>query len=258
MTNAFPGIDPFIEDQNYWPDFHHTFINEWRAALRKALPPNYVARIDERVNLIEYVDYDSKQFGPDLSIMRRKKSRPRRAKTTSVALLEPVVIPMAFEAETRETFIKILHHPDMTLVAVLEVLSPANKAGPGRHVYRAKRHALASEPIHLVELDMLFRGRHPPLEAPYPPADFFALIARAELRPDCHVFGWTLRDSLPTIPIPLLPGDADVNIDLAPVYAATLEEGEYQRWIDYARPLRVKLSQSNAAWLKEKAKRMVR
>src|SRR4051812_32429092 len=164
MANLFPGIDPFIEDQKYWPDFHHTFISEWRNSLRKALPPNYVARIDERVNLIEYGDYDVQQFGPDLSVMRRKKrTRGHRTKGASVGLLEPVVLPMTVESEVREYFIKILHHPEMALVGILEVLSPANKAGPGRHVYRAERNALANENIHLVELDLLLPGKHLPL-----------------------------------------------------------------------------------------------
>src|SRR6266436_3866303 len=109
MASAFPGIDPFVEEQKYWPDFHHTFIAEWREALRKVLPPNYVARIDERVNLIEYVDYDVQQFGPDISILKRKKAaRARRTMPASVALLEPVVIPMKVESETREIFIKVM------------------------------------------------------------------------------------------------------------------------------------------------------
>jgi hypothetical protein len=48
------------------------------------------------------------------------------------------------------------------------------------------------------------------MESPLPPGDYFALIARAERRPDCDVFAWTVRDRLPTIPVPLLAPDADL------------------------------------------------
>lgn len=33
MASPFPGIDPYLESQGYWPDFHHTFINYLREAL---------------------------------------------------------------------------------------------------------------------------------------------------------------------------------------------------------------------------------
>ena len=60
-----------------------------------------------------------------------------------VATLEPVTIPLVIEEEeTHERYIEILHRPERTLVAVLELLSPANKEEPGRSDYLAKRNAL--------------------------------------------------------------------------------------------------------------------
>jgi hypothetical protein len=59
----------------------------------------------------------------------------------------------------RETYIEILHQPDRTLVAVLELLLPANKEQPGRTEYLAKRRALLHQKVHLVELDLLVGGR---------------------------------------------------------------------------------------------------
>jgi hypothetical protein len=52
-----------------------------------------------------------------------------------------------------------LHRPDRILVAVLELLSPANKEEPGRSVDLAKRNALVYYPVHLVELDLLPKGQ---------------------------------------------------------------------------------------------------
>ena len=49
MPSRFPGVDPYLEGSGLWPDFHHEFITAWRAALRRALPKHYEARINEEV-----------------------------------------------------------------------------------------------------------------------------------------------------------------------------------------------------------------
>jgi hypothetical protein len=53
MGSPFPGMDPYLENPAHWPDFHATFINHCREALRAALPQHYTARIGERVYLIQ-------------------------------------------------------------------------------------------------------------------------------------------------------------------------------------------------------------
>ena len=97
----------------------------------------------------------------------------------------------------RESYIEILYHPDRSLVAVLELLSPANKEYPGRTEYLAKRMALLHQDVHLAELDLLLGGRRLPMQRPLPPADYYYFVARGEHRPDCQVFSWTLRQPLP-------------------------------------------------------------
>jgi hypothetical protein len=53
MKSPFPGMDPFLEQPAYWPDFHATFINYWREAIADLLPPSYEATLGERVYLVE-------------------------------------------------------------------------------------------------------------------------------------------------------------------------------------------------------------
>jgi hypothetical protein len=43
MSNPFPGVDPFIEDQEYWAHFHHLFITFWQSALEERLPSEYTS-----------------------------------------------------------------------------------------------------------------------------------------------------------------------------------------------------------------------
>ena len=122
----------------------------------------------------------------------------------------------------RQGRVQIHNRVDRKLIAVLELLSPANKIGSGRAEYLAKRENLLRQKIHLLELDLLVGGKRPPLSAPLPPADYYVYIARANQRPDCQVYHWAVRDPLPTIPIPLKAPDADIRIDLAKVFHATL------------------------------------
>jgi hypothetical protein len=239
--SQFPGVDPYLEGQGFWPDFHATFINYWRETLADRLPENYEARIDERLNLVELPSERVKRIEPDLAVTRRRPSASAAAAPAGVATLEPVTVPLLIEEESRETYIEILQRPSRTLVAVLELLSPSNKQEPGRRSYLDKRNGLLRGQVHLVELDLLLSGRRLPLSGDYPPGDFFALISHADRRPECDVYAWSIRQPLPSIPIPLRTPDPDVWVNLAEVFALTFERGRYARSIDYSAPLNVPL-----------------
>jgi hypothetical protein len=253
MTSPFPGVDPYLEAQDYWPDFHATFINDWRDALNNVLPDHYEARIDERLTLIEQPAEKVKRIEPDVVITWRGSSRGVLAAPAGVGILEPVTVPLIIEEETRETFIEIRRHPERTVVATLELLSPANKEEPGRRSYLDKRNALLYRQVHLIELDLLLGGRRLPLSGDYPIGNYFALVSHAGHRPNCSVYAWTIQQRLPVIPIPLQDPDPDVWIDLAAVFALTYQRGRYRRWIDYnARPA-LSLSPAELEWVRQLA-----
>jgi hypothetical protein len=257
MPSPFPGIDPYLEGQGYWPDFHARFINEWCEAVAQGLPDNYEARIDERVRVVALDDGELPALiRPDVTILRQRPSVTGRGEG-GVATLEPVTMPVAMEMteEVRESRIAILHRPQRKLVAVLELLAPANKAPSGRGDYLAKRRQLLGQEMHLVELDLLLGGARLPMGRPLPPGDCYAIVARAERRPDADVYAWTVRNPLPVIPIPLLPPDKDLRCDLAAVFATTYERGRYARSIDYAQPLALPPGEADAAWVAQTAGR---
>jgi hypothetical protein len=258
MPSPFPGIDPYLEDQDLWSDFHAGFIATLRHAMNELLPEVYVARINERMNLVERPQEEIKQIRPDLAVVRQRPGQTTAATSRATLALEPVTIPLKFLEEYREAFIEILHRPSHKVVAVVEVLSPGNKAGNTRRDYLAKRNGLMNREVHLIEIDFLVGGRRLPMERPLPLGDCFALIARAERRPDCDVFAWTIRDPLPTIPIPLLAPDADVLINLAPLFASVYERALYARSIDYQTPLSLPLAPEDRSWAEELARSAVR
>lgn len=255
MPSPFPGMDPYLEDPAFWFDFHATFINYCREALLDCLPDNYEARIDEKVRLVEVAPAGRKRIEPDVAVTRHEPSSPPMPAPAGVATLEPVTIPLVIEEEeTHERYIEILHRPERTLVAVLELLSPANKEEPGRSDYLAKRNALLRHRVHLIEVDLLIGGRRLPLERALPPGDYYALVSPGGRRPDCDVYSWTMRQRLPAIPIPLLPPDPDVWLDLAAVFATTYERGRYARSLAYASPPPVSLDDGTRHWVMERAR----
>jgi hypothetical protein len=237
MPSPFPGVDPYLESQGFWPDFHARFITYWADLLGELLPDAYEARIDERVNLVEVRPRPHRRrIEPDVAVTRRGEEPgvavlPAPASTPT---LEAVTVPLLIEEEESETYIQILHRPDRSLIAVLELLSPANKEDPGLSAYRTKRNALVRHLVHLIEVDFLRGGQRPRLGESYPAGDYYALIARAEQRPNASVSTWGIRQPLPPLPIPLLGSDPAVWVDLASVYNTTYDRGRYARSIDYS------------------------
>jgi hypothetical protein len=247
-------MDPYLETPALWSDFHASFITYWRDALLDCLPSNYEARIDEKVHLVEVSPPRKKLIEPDVAVTQREPARPASPAPAGVATLEPVTLSLVIEEETHERHIEIRHRPDHTLVAVLELLSPANKEEPGRTLYLAKRNALVHHPVHLVELDLLLKGQRLPLDEELPAGDYYALVSRGDQRPACQVYTWTLQQSLPAIPIPLLSPDPDVWIDLGAVFRTTYERGRYTRSVDYAAPPPIALDSVRLAWVTERAR----
>ena len=238
MPSPFPGIDPYLETQNLWADFHATFICLLCDAIWDRLPESYLVRINERMTLFEVPAAEAKPVRPNLTVLERG----------SEPTLEPKVIPLKFLEEYREVFIEILHATDRRLVTVVELLSPGNKAGSSRRDYLAKRNGLMPQDVHFVELDFLVAGQRLPMERPLPAGDYYALVARGDRRPDCEVYAWTVRQPLPTIPIPLLASDSDVPVDLAAVFRSVFERARYQRSIDYGAPLTLPLRPEDREW----------
>jgi len=241
-------MDPYLEDPAFWPDFHHRFIDDWCDAIAERLPAAYEARLNESVNLVQMSPEVIKLIYPDVAVSQRTTPRGSAGMGTGTLLLEPVSIPNEFVEEVRQAHIEILHRPDRSLIAVLELLSPTNKTGDGFEQYRAKRKAVLQQAVHLVELDLLIGGTRPPLLRPLPQGDYFALVSRADDRPNCDVFAWSVRDRLPTIPIPLKAPDADVFVDLSKVFQTTFKRGRYANALFYDQPPKSPLNDKDSAW----------
>ena len=258
MPSIFPGIDPYIESQYYWPDFHGQFIVYCIGALGDLLPDQYEARLDERIRLIAPAESDAEPtFKPDVAIVRSSPS----SGNGGVAVMdpprvtvEPVKIAALIFDEVRELSIRILHREDRRLVTVIELLSPENKVARADNSYLSKRNEMFGRPVHTVELDFLIGGHRLPMRTPLPPGDAYAIVSRREARPVCDVYAWPIRSPLPTIAIPLAQPDPDLMLDLAAVYALTFERGRYARSLDRKSAMTLPLSDQDRQWVEGLAK----
>jgi hypothetical protein len=253
MPSPFPGVDPYIESQHFWPDFHQSFMTYWRDQLLDLLPDNYDARLEERVQQVVLSEgREGRSRYPDIAVTQSQPTR-RQSKSQGGAalLLEPITIALPEYEDLRESYIQVTHRPDRTLVAVLELLSPTNKEGSGFSAYLLKRQELYFQNVHLVEVDLLIDGRRLPMRKKLPPAHHYAIISRGDRRPKADVFAWTLRDRLPALPIPLRPPDPDIVLDLGQVFATAYERGRYGRILDYSNDLELPLSLADLRWAKK-------
>jgi hypothetical protein len=262
MPSPFPGSDPYLESQHLWEGFHARFVTYLCDALNDVLPESYVAELGEHVHLLELAGREARQVLPDVAVIEGDwKSSPRtarRARSAGTLTLEPVTIPLPkFKKEVRDIWIEIRRPPKRAPIAIIEVLSPTNKSSDGFVEYKLKRGSTIRQRVHLVEFDFLLGGRRLSMSRPLPTGDYYALISRAERRPDCEVYAWTVHDRLPAIPIPLSRPDPDALVDLEAVFTTAYNRGRYSRLIDYATTPVVLRRQDDRAWA-EKIARLAR
>lgn len=131
------------------------------------------------------------------------------------------MVTARFPEELRQRYLEVRDSRNHTVVAVLEVPSPTNKAAgtAGREAFMRKRRDLMATPAHWVEINLLRAGERP--DEVVGRSDYYALLKHGEAVDEFAVWYWNLRDSFPVIAIPLIAGFPDALIDLQEVFATT-------------------------------------
>jgi hypothetical protein len=114
-----------------------------------------------------------------------------------------------------------------------------------------KRSRLLCSMAHLIEIDLLRRGRRVPMQRALPPALYFIFLSRTERRPMVEVWPLQLHMRLPMIPVPLLPDDPDVTLDVQLALDTVYDAFNYDLSIDYTRPAEIPLVGEDAVWVAE-------
>jgi hypothetical protein len=232
-------MDPFLEDPIVFPDFHDSFIYCLREFLQPGLPEPYYAALGRRA----WVEVSERFIGPDVNVIASAHTPTgSRAALATMKVSQPVVIHVPHD-EQSESLVEVYigRGGERRLVTAIELLSPANKkpGEKGRDLYLRKQAELLDSKTHLVEIDLLRGGEHTTavpekrLRRFVPHFKYHVCSHRYDHFEDFLIHPIQLAEPLPTIHIPLLPGDGEVPVNLQQVLTRTYDAGPYHREIDY-------------------------
>ena len=270
MASPFPGMDPYLESPDIWPDLHEALAGEIRGVLNRTLPAPYYARLEMRpeVGIVEDTGAKTeRRIVPDVSVLRPLNpaaapggttvlDMPRTEESPSVEVTVP-------SEPLRHSFVEIR---DPTrghkLITLIEIVSPSNKRrGIDRAGYARKQREVLDSDANLVELDLLRAG-----ERIVPNAYLADFIANLQPRPDYlvlvnrawrrigggmgyQVFHLTVREPLPCIKVPLQEGMPEIPLDLQHIFTRAYDSGPYRRGaVDYTAQAAPPLEKEDYVW----------
>jgi hypothetical protein len=250
-------MDPYLEGSP-WTGVHAELSVEIARQLSQRLSPRYVARTNERflVTMPESEDgvaVSTAAIYPDAFVAERKSAAAAtEARSVAVADAPRLRMSTTMPETLRLLSIEIRDVEQRRLVTSIEVLSPANKCGEGRIEYLAKRRRVLLSPSHLMEIDLLRRGERVPMQQGLPDYPYFVFLSRADQRPITDIWPIGVQERLPVVPVPLLPDDADVSLDLQAALTAVYDTFRYALTINYANPLADPFPEPDAQWIEQR------
>ena len=212
MPSPFPGMDPYLERPADWPGFHGDLISEFKRQLAPKTGDRYQVG-SEVLLFIHEPPAERRSFARADDAVLIAGGGAAAGTAMLAAPTTRMRVGDAVDVE-RHAYVEIRDARRRRVVTVIEVLSPSNKRRPeDRRVYEHKRDTLLRNGVSVLQVDLLRGGpRLLPEEAT--PHDYNAMLVRGERRSVADVWLWALRDRLPTLPVPLAEGDADVTLDL--------------------------------------------
>ena len=255
-ASPFPGMDPYLETPDIWPDVHATLVPIFREQLAPQLGSKYYTDLQTQIVIEHIIDDQFEQRGalPDVAIRQTSGPRPSEPPAGGVMLAERVApapvrarVPLAFPTKLLTLYIRTRDREEP--VAAIELLSPANKRpGEERQKYLEKRAAYLQSGVHLIEIDLLRHWPRMPLEGPFPACDYLVMLSNADERPLCTVWLIGVRQVLPVIPVPLLQPDPPVALDLGEALRTAYARARYDLRLAYRQSATPPLSAEDATW----------
>jgi hypothetical protein len=252
MRPMFPGMDPWLEHPDLWPDVHNSLITAIRDELMPRVLPRYVVRVESRTTVLTGLDVDF-LYRPDVAVRTSKLTGASPG--AGVAIAEPQVVKPFHvivsidDDEIEETFLTIQEMPNRKLVTAIEVLSPTNKkTKDARTEYLVKRRNLIRSGVNFVEIDLLRSGEPMPVRNAPPRGDYRILVCRPRLGRTAELYGFSYTTPIPDIPIPLLPADIEPILKLNEVLHSLFDRARYDLSIDYGEPPEPRLRPEDESW----------
>jgi Protein of unknown function (DUF4058) len=244
MRPPFPGMDPWLEDPELWPNVHKSLVIAMRDDLAHRLRPRHFVSVVPRRTILIGADID-RVYQPE--VLSQHTGRRMRRNGSVGAREHSRVKPERYE-ESEEVYLAI-GEPAGYRSTLIEFLSLASKKSKGARVdYLRWRRDLLQSGSSFVEIDLLRGGDAMPMMSDSPPNDYRILISRAKPRrkDTVYTFAWTAP--IPAIPIPLIPGEPEPVIDPNTVLHKLYQRAGYDLAIDYRRPPSPPLRREDRAW----------
>jgi hypothetical protein len=255
MKSPFPGMDPWLEGY-LWPDVHNHLARVFAELLAPQIAPKYVARLAIATIMDSEPESEIGITYPDVELMQRRNMvQEPVVDYGSGNITEPTVIaPFKLPIEVRTPVVEVRDTANNKLVTAIEILSPVNKRHPNLKSYREKVEELHLSGVHVLEIDLLRRGTRP-FSYKKSTTHYQMMLLRAKTN-KAAIWAVNLHDKLPVLPVPLLPPDPDVPLDLGKALDITFERSLYHLSIDYStEPAPPAFSEQDWAWIQTIAKK---
>ena len=249
MSSPFPGMNPYLENPAFWSEVHNRLIVNLADSLAPLIPPQYRVAIEQRTYLSD--ESNSVLVGiPDVAVFSQNKVTKSTSSTATFASTsESVTVTMPMPENVKESYLEIREVATSYVVTAMEILSPKNKrAGEGRKAYERKRKEVLTTTTHLVEIDLLRGGKPMLFLGEVSPSDYRIVVSRGDRRPLAQLYGFSVRQAIPSFPLPLQSEDAEPLVDLQALLNGVYERARYNLAIDYSQDPVPPLKEEDAVW----------
>ncbi len=269
--SPFPGMDPYLEAADIWPDFHERLASIISEMLNAQLPEPYYSRLQMRPEMGVILEAGiPRHIVPDVVVarhpIRSAEAQPSPPGRHAILTKPRTEVSQGIEVRVR---IDPLHHQfveirdaarNHKLITLIEIVSPSNKRpGPDRRAYQSKQRDVLDSDANSIEIDLLRGGRR---LLPYPDLEeavhrlachYLILLNRYRQRMgnwmDYTLFPINLREPLPCLPVPLAGDDSDIPLDLQIAMQEIYQRALYRRMVDYTLPVDPPLADEDMAWV---------
>ncbi len=246
MPSPFPGMDRYLES-DLWTTFHTQYAVASAGQISPYLKPRYAAFTEKRfvTDSPDEIEVGITMI-PDVGVTDTGVAGDVGGTATITA---PMEVTTLIAERIPHVWIEIRDVENRQIVTVIEFLSPANKHGTGRDEYLSMRNVYLHSNVNLIEIDLTTQGKRIPVKEPLPEVPYFAFVTRVRKRPRTETWPIAWDQPLSKIPVPLLPGDNDVDLDLQQAFTYVYDLFNYEYLIDYTRPPKIPLSAETARWM---------
>ena len=246
MPSPFPGMDPYLEG-SLWTSVHTALAVEIARQLNRRLSTRYVALTTRRF-VMDTPDESEIVIGeidPDVAVARTGVTDESRGVAGTIAA--PLRMATLIRTPIPHVTVEIRDVEQRQLVTVIEILSPTNKRRDGYTEYLDKRDRILRSTTHLIEIDLLRKGRRVPMRGKLPSVPYFVFLSRVDQRLLTDI--WPIRRDQPLreIFVRLIAGDDDAKLDLQQALTTVYDDNRLSSLINYSKRPDVSLSPKQAA-----------